>query len=521
MFSSLASPLCITILPSLLAAIVALLQEFGGEQGRFHSTLLITDVAAAGYAVVMSAEFSVLLQATPTPDRAWQTTLSFVPEQIGDFAQQQQLWPDLPFPQANNAAQQTTFTLRLMQLLNPSIHEKRYIQLQEQAADLEKRVSDRTQELRHALMAAQAADVAKSEFLATMSHELRTPLTCIIGMSSTLLRDPDPTILSAARRQSHLQIIHDRGQGLLALINDILELANIEAGRTVLNIRQFYVLQLVSQTLREVEDKATQKNIQLTLETSVGITHDTQFSADPLRLRQILSNLLSNAVKFTPEGGRVQARLRALPQGMIFQIQDTGIGIESDQQPLIFEKFQQIDASYRRAYEGTGLGLALTKQLVELHQGSIELTSTVNVGSIFTVTLPNMSIDHAKDQARSGVTDYLRVMVIESAELQANFISDLLTAAACQVVSISDLETALYQIEAAPPDVIIADCHQLTTASSRQKLHHAIADHPIKLIALLPENQTIADYPMLQVDDYLTVAIGQPELLVDKVTQLM
>jgi two-component system sensor histidine kinase/response regulator len=205
----------------------------------------------------------------------------------------------------------------------------------------------------------------------------------------------------------------------------------------------------------------------------------------------------------------------------VFQVQDTGIGIAPDQQPLIFEKFQQIDASYRRAYEGTGLGLALTKQLVDLHRGAIEFTSTVNVGSTFTVTLPCATIGSDKPNSQADSTGYLRVMMIESADTPVDFMSDLLTAAACQVVSVGDFDTALYQIDVAPPDVIIANCQPLSTVPRDHKFHQAIRDRPIKLLALLPENHTIADYPTLQADDYVVATIAQPELVVDKITQFM
>jgi two-component system, sensor histidine kinase and response regulator len=260
-----------------------------------------------------------------------------------------------------------------------------YAQVQQQNQTLEQRVMEHTQNLQDALLAAQAAHRAKSEFLSAMSHELRTPLTTVIGMSATLLRWSFGEL--SQRQRHYLQTIHNSGEHLLQLINDILDLSQLEAGKAVLNLSEISLIQLARQSLRSLQEKATLGSVVLKLDLRVEAEWD-RFKADPRRVQQILVNLLSNAVKFTPENGKVTLRVFADQTAAVLQVKDTGIGIPEEQQSLLFHKFQQLDASYHRQYEGAGVGLALTKQLVELHGGSIAVESRVGIGSVFTVRLP-------------------------------------------------------------------------------------------------------------------------------------
>lgn len=257
--------------------------------------------------------------------------------------------------------------------------------LTQEKQTLEQRVIERTMALRDALLAAEAASRLKSEFLATISHELLTPLTYVIGMSSTLLRWPLGEL--SQRQRGYLQTIHDSGEHLLEMINDILDLSQIEAGKAVLNISEFSLTKIAENTVESLLEKATSEQVSLKLDLQIDPRRD-RFIADAGRVEQVLWNLLTNAIKFTPEGGSVTLRLWVEDNTAIFQVEDTGIGIPEEQLPLMFEKFQQLDTPYRRRYEGTGLGLALTKQLVELHRGRIEVESTVGIGSIFTIWIP-------------------------------------------------------------------------------------------------------------------------------------
>ena len=182
-----------------------------------------------------------------------------------------------------------------------------------------------------------------------MSHELRTPLTCIIGMSATLLRwslgDLSP------RQRDYLNTIHTSGEHLLSVINDILEVSKIEAGRTVLEVREFSLATLSRQSVDTFRNQAMKSGIEIVLDLKLPPGQDT-FVADPRRIRQILSNLLSNAIKFTPEEGKVTLRVRKEQNAAVFQVEDTGIGIPASAQSILFEKFQQLESARQREYQG-------------------------------------------------------------------------------------------------------------------------------------------------------------------------
>ncbi|OLP17886.1 hypothetical protein BST81_12565 [Leptolyngbya sp. 'hensonii'] len=249
-------------------------------------------------------------------------------------------------------------------------------------------ISDRKQaeeNLRSAKLLADAANKAKSEFLANMSHELRTPLTAILGLAEVLLDEGGKTLTE--KQQMYLATISQSGHHLLELINDLLDLAKIESGRMELNLAITEVRRLCDASLAFVREQAKQKGIYLSLRIASDV--DTIW-ADERRIRQVLINLLSNAVKFTPAEGSVCLRVEGDPNHEVvhFRVVDTGIGIASESMQRLFQPFVQLESSFSRRYAGTGLGLALVRRVVDLHQGSISVASAMNWGSQFTVTLP-------------------------------------------------------------------------------------------------------------------------------------
>jgi PAS domain S-box-containing protein len=239
-------------------------------------------------------------------------------------------------------------------------------------------VSER-KEYEHGLV---QTDRLKSEFLANMSHELRTPLNSIIGYTDVLLMgldgELDPETLT------DVQAIHDNSQTLLRIINDILDLAKIEAGRMILELSDVDV--------KAVLEDVKKSNAGLLVNKPVALEVDVKgkmpkLTVDPIRLNQILNNLVSNAVKFT-EKGSITMRAFTEDKWMVLQVEDTGVGIKEEDIEVIFEEFQQADGSASRAVEGTGLGLAITKSLAELHGGKIVVESEFGKGSTFSVYLP-------------------------------------------------------------------------------------------------------------------------------------
>ena len=229
----------------------------------------------------------------------------------------------------------------------------------------------------------EAANRHKSEFLANMSHELRTPLNAIIGFSEVML-----TGMAGGMPEKQTEFIgdiRDSGKHLLALINDILDLSKIEAGRMELDIARFDVKEAMANAVTLVRGRAERHGIALeqAVQGDIG-----SYDGDERKFKQIVLNLLTNAVKFTPEGGTVTLDARRINGAYAFSVKDTGVGIAPQDQELIFEEFRQVGTDYERKAEGTGLGLALTRRLVKLHGGDISVQSAPGRGSTFTFTLP-------------------------------------------------------------------------------------------------------------------------------------
>ncbi|MBS1824668.1 MAG: response regulator [Acidobacteria bacterium] len=249
---------------------------------------------------------------------------------------------------------------------------------------LEERIRRRTEQLERAMQSAQAASQAKSEFLANMSHELRTPMNGVLGMIDIVLDSP----LTAEQREQ-LETAQRCANSLLSLLNDVLDLSKIEAGKMVLERIPFDLRVLIDDTIRAQRAKAYKKGITVGMEVDRAVPR--RITADPLRMRQIVSNLLSNAVKFTDRGHvKIFVRCGSAEEGrrLVIDVIDTGVGIPEDKRACIFEKFTQADGSISRKYGGTGLGLAITRKLVEMHDGDISVESTEGKGSTFRVTFP-------------------------------------------------------------------------------------------------------------------------------------
>lgn len=364
------------------------------------------------------------------------------------------------------------------------------------------------------------ADKMKSEFLATMSHELRTPLNAIIGFSE-ILRDGLIGQLED-KQKIYVNDIFESGQHLLSLINDVLDLSKIEAGRMALEGEMVDVKSLLQNSLSIIKEKASAQHIKLQSEFSDILGHAW---LDARKVKQIVYNLLSNAVKFTPEGGQITLKASLVQRDSVLEqtrdipknhyspigaaeqfiqvsITDTGIGIEAQDISRLFQPFVQVESTLSRRFEGTGLGLALVRKLAELHGGAVAVSSTPGMGSTFTVWLQHstnigdttLATIQSGESIRQFVhTDSPHVLVLEDDDRAADLIRLQLESDNCHVTRAATAEIALAILaDGTPPDLITLDIllpgmdgwQFLTKLKTNARLAHI----PVVIISIVAEN---------------------------------
>ena len=332
-------------------------------------------------------------------------------------------------------------------------------------------VSDRTEEVRaqqaleEAVQAANVANMAKSEFLSDMSHDIRTPMNAIIGLINLLEKDFEDT----ARFQKHLRDLKLSSEHLLELINNVLDMSRIESGKTELDLEEFNIHNLLEEVNSVYRTQASIKGLHVEEEISIP---QKRYEGDPIRVKKVLLNLLSNAVKYTPEGGRVHLLTRSLGiaangyETLEFKIIDNGYGMSKEFVDIIFQPFAREKNTTISGIGGTGLGMAIVKNLVELMNGNVYVESEPGKGSTFTVQIPLRPVSEAEQELRAEkeVGDVslngLRILIVEDYELNAEILTELLSMEGVQCDYAENGKVALERFEASDEnayDMILMD----------------------------------------------------------------
>ncbi len=333
----------------------------------------------------------------------------------------------------------------------------------------ESKVKERTEELERMNRELESASQHKSRFIANMSHELRTPLNSILGFSEVLEGKVFGELTENQER--YVKNIHSSGKHLLELVNDVLDIAKIEAGKYEMTYETFLVEDLIAEIFNVMKPMADRKAVGLGL--AINNSVDT-ITADMMKLKQVLYNLISNAIKFTPEGGKVSLAIaKEAGHGdwedqeiVTFAVSDTGVGIRSDDLQRIFDEFEQADSAFSRQYGGAGLGLALTKKLVELHGGQVKVESRLGEGSTFVVSIPlitQLQEKHAEEvEAVNLDFPWMNeraplILVVEDDPASAELLTIHLTQAGYKVAHAFDGEDAVAKAVDLRPFAILLD----------------------------------------------------------------
>lgn len=325
---------------------------------------------------------------------------------------------------------------------------------------LEELVESRTAALAIQSARAEEANQAKSRFLANMSHELRTPLAAIVGYSS-ILADGLFGELNEKQMDALLSI-NKSSEHLKTLIDDILSLARIESGKEIPEPSAVSLAETLKQAYKLMVQTATNKGVSLQLPDLEPALSEMSLFADRKHLHQILINLASNAVKYTPSGGKVWFTTRAEDNGVVISVHDTGIGIPEEKIERLFERFERGDDSYSREQEGTGIGLNITKRLVDLNQGKLFAESSVGKGSIFSVWLPainNLKTEGALELEKSLIPrlDGLKIIVVDDNQDACKVLNLALQHAGAEVKCFSSVQASLSATHESEPDIILTD----------------------------------------------------------------